>query len=81
MPLFLVDCAASQFCFPGTDIHSDRSTFWRVSKSDPQSLDVWTTVHLLQVSIEDTRSPNGHLVVRGLIEFNKINVILLIGFE
>lgn len=47
--LFLVDCPACQFCFPGTDIHSDRSTFWRVSEPDPQPMDVWTTIHLLQV--------------------------------
>lgn len=54
MSLSLVDCAASQFYFPGTDIHSDCSTFRRVSKSDSQSLDVWETVHLLQVGIMDT---------------------------
>lgn len=45
--LSMTDCVASQFCFPGTDIHSDCSTFRRVSKSDSQSLDVWETVHVL----------------------------------
>lgn len=43
----LTDCAASQFCIPGTDIYSNCPTFWRVSKSHSQSLDVWKTVHIL----------------------------------
>lgn len=56
--LSVTDCAASQFCFPGPDVHSDCSTFWRVSKSDSQSMDVWETVHVLQVGITDTRTPH-----------------------
>lgn len=48
------DRAAGQFCLPGSDVHSDRPPVWRISKSDAQPLDVWTTVHLLQVIIEDS---------------------------
>lgn len=43
----LTDCAASQFCVPGTDIYSDCSAFRRVSQSHSESLDVWKTVHIL----------------------------------
>lgn len=75
MSLSLVDCAARQFCFPGTDIHSDRSTFWRVSKFDSQSLDVWQTVHLLQVGVMGSVSPTIMRRLTGLIP------ILLIGIN
>ena len=75
MSLSLVDCAASQFCFPGTDIHSDRSTLWRVSKFDSQSLDVWETVYLLQVGVMGTVSPAIMMRLIGLTP------VLLIGFD
>lgn len=41
------DCVAGQLCFSCSDIHSDCSTIRRVSKPDPQSLDVWKAVHVL----------------------------------
>lgn len=44
------DRAASQFCFPGPDVHCDCSALRRVSQSDPHSLDVRAPVHFLQVS-------------------------------
>lgn len=63
----LVDRFTSQFYFPGADIHSDRSTFWRISKPDPHPMDVWETVHIFQVSILDTRSSTS--IKDFLIEF------------
>lgn len=47
--VLMTDCPASQFCLPGLDVHSDSSALRRVSRSDPQSLDVRTPVHFLQV--------------------------------
>ncbi len=48
---FFVDCFASQFCPYCFGLHYDCPTIWRVSQSDPDSVDVWNAVYLHQVRV------------------------------